>query len=166
MYGITWIDEKTRYGMVEGMKAKSNAFKEYKVYEAWLRIQRGKNIKHLQTDRGGKYMSKEFINHLRVQGTSRQLMVHDSPQSNGVAERCNGVLLNHVCALLVDSGLTKFLWKEALKFAMWIRNRTSTHHLNGMTPYEVFNLEAQTCSPRKSLSSQHSSSRGLGRAGW
>ena len=122
MYGITWIDEKTHYGMVEGMKAKSNTFKEYKVYEARLRVQRGKNIKHLQIDRGGEYMSNEFINHLRVQGTSRQLTVHDSPPSNGVAERGNGVLLNHVRTLLVDSGLPKFLWKEALKFAMWIRN--------------------------------------------
>ena len=41
-------------------------------------------------------------------------------------------------ALLIDSGLPKFLWKEALKYAMWIRNRTTTHLLNGMTPYEAF----------------------------
>ena len=34
--------------------------------------------------------------------------------------------------------LPKFLWKEALKYAMWIRNRTTTHLLSGMTPYEAF----------------------------
>ena len=45
---------------------------------------------------------------------------------------------DHVHALLADSGLPKFLWKEALKFTMWIRNRTTTHHLDGKTPYEVF----------------------------
>ena len=137
-YAVTWIDEGTRYGVVEGMRAKSDTFAEYKAYEAWLRVQRGKNIKCLQTDRGGEYMSTEFVNHLRQQGTTRQLTVHDSPQSNGIAERCNGVLLNHVRALLADSGLPKFLWKEALKFAMWIRNRTTTHQLDGKTPYEAF----------------------------
>ena len=137
-YAVTWIDEKTRYGIVEGMRAKSDAFGEYKAYEAWLRVQRGKEIKHLQTDRGGEYVGNEFSSHLRQHGKSRQLTVHDSPQSNGIAERCNGVLLNHVRAMLADSGLPKFLWKEALKFAMWVRNRTTTHQLDGKTPYEAF----------------------------
>jgi len=39
--------------------------------------------------------------------------------------------------MLIDSGLPKFLWKEAIRFSMWIRNRTTTHHLDGRTPYEV-----------------------------
>ena len=137
-YGITWIDEKTRYGVVEGMRAKSDAFEEYKAYEAWLRVQRGKSVRSLQTDRGGEYMSNAFAAHLRQRGTTRLLTVHDSSPSNGIAERCNGVLLEHVRALLVDSGLPKFLWKEALKYAMWIRNRTTTHLLDGITPYEAF----------------------------
>jgi len=137
-YAVTWIDELSRYGTVEGMRAKSDAFTEYKAYEAWLRVQRGKVIRHLQSDRGGEYTGNEFLDYLRQQGTTRRLTVHDSPQSNGIAERCNGVLLEHVRAMLADSGLPKFLWKEALKFAMWIRNRTSTHRLNGRTPYEAF----------------------------
>jgi len=83
-------------------------------------------------------MSNAFAAHLRQQGTIRLLTVHDSSPSNGIAECCNGVLVEHVRALLVDSGLPKFLWKEALKYAMWIRNRTTTHLLNGMTPYEAF----------------------------
>jgi len=137
-YAVTWLDERTRYGVVEGMRAKSDAFEEYKAYEAWLRVQRGKTIRGLQTDQGGEYMSNAFAAHLRQQGTIRLLTVHDSSPSNGIAERCNGVLIEHVRALLVDSGLPKFLWKEALKYAMWIRNRTTTHLLNGMTPYEAF----------------------------
>ena len=38
--------------------------------------------------------------------------------------------------MLIDAGLTKFLWLEDLKFAMWIRNRTTTHVLNRKVPYE------------------------------
>ena len=137
-YAVMFIDEKSRYGVVEGIRAKSDTFAEYKAYEAWLRVQRGKVVKHLQSDRGGEYMSNEFAGYLRQQGTTRQLTVHDSSQSNGIAERCNGVLLEHVRAMLADSGLPKYLWKEALKFAMWIRNRTTTHLLDGKTPYEAF----------------------------
>jgi len=39
--------------------------------------------------------------------------------------------------MLIDLGLPKFLWKEAVRFSMWIRNHTTTHHLDGRTPYEV-----------------------------
>ena len=85
-------------------------------------------------------MGNKFINHLRQQGITHHLTVHDSPQSNGIAECCNRLLLEHVHVLLTDSRLPKFLWKEALKFAMWIRNRnrTTTHHLDGKAPYEAF----------------------------
>jgi len=65
-YAVTWLDEKSRYGVVEGMRAKSEAFEEYKAYEAWLRVQRGKSIKGIQTDRGGEYMSNAFATHLRL----------------------------------------------------------------------------------------------------
>ena len=42
---VTFIDEKSRYGVVEGMRVKSSAFGEYTAYEAWLQVQRGKSIK-------------------------------------------------------------------------------------------------------------------------
>jgi hypothetical protein len=136
-YAVTFIDEHTRYGTVEGLRAKSGTFDEYKYYEAWLKAQFKVTIRHLQTDRGGEYMSTEFTHHLRERGTTRQLTVHDSPPSNGIAERCNGVIVEHVRAMLIDSGLPKFLWLEAMKFAMWIRNRTTTHSLGGKAPYEA-----------------------------
>ena len=123
-YAVTFIDEKSCYGVVEGIRTKGNVFREYIAFEAWMRVQRGKAIKHVQSDRGGEYLGNEFTDHLRWQGTTHQLTVHDFPQFNGIAECCNGVLLEHVRALLIDSALPKFLWKEALKFAMWIRNRS------------------------------------------
>ena len=123
--------------MVEGMRAKSNTFGEYRCYEAWLKVQHERDIKRLQSDRGGEYMSNDFAQYLREHRTARQLTVYDSPPSNGIAERCNGVLVEHICAMLIDSGLPKFLWLEAMKFVMWLRNRTTTHGLDRRTPYKV-----------------------------
>ena len=40
-------------------------------------------------------------------------------------------------ALLISSGLLKFLWGEAMNHGVWIQNRTPTHALNGKTPYEM-----------------------------
>ncbi len=39
--------------------------------------------------------------------------------------------------MLHASGLQKFLWGEALKHAVWFKNRTSTRALKGKTPYEM-----------------------------
>ena len=86
---------------------------------------------------GFEYVAGEFSGHLREREMVRRLMVHDSPPSNGIAERYNGILVQHMCAMLIDSALPKFPWKEAVHFSMWTWNCTTTHHLDGRTPYKV-----------------------------
>ena len=39
--------------------------------------------------------------------------------------------------LLHASGLPKFLWGEAARHVVWLKNRTPTKVLDGLTPYEV-----------------------------
>ena len=40
--------------------------------------------------------------------------------------------------MLHASQLPKFLWGEAVKHAVWLKNRTLTRALGGKTPYEIF----------------------------
>ena len=65
------------------------------------------------------------------------MTVHDSPPSYRIAERYNSVLVEHIRAMLIDSGLPRFLWLEAMKFSIWVRNWMTTHALGGRTPYEA-----------------------------
>ena len=134
---VTFIDKHSWFGVVAGLHAKSEVLGEYKCREAWLKVQFRKDIWRLQSDCGGEYMGNEFSQHLREHGTVRQLTVHDHRLRTELPKRCNGILVEHVHAMLIDSGLPRFLWLEAMKFAMWIRNRTTTHALYGKTPYEV-----------------------------
>jgi hypothetical protein len=53
------------------------------------------------------------------------------------------VLLEKVRAILHASQLPKFLWGEAVKHAVYLKNRTSTKALDGKTPYEA--PENPTC---------------------
>ncbi len=70
------------------MKKKSESYSRYLKYEPWAKVQRGaKNVRILGSDRGGEFMSKEFKDHLDHAGMARHLTVHDSPQSNRMAER-------------------------------------------------------------------------------
>ena len=68
------------------MWAKDEVFQKYKLCEAMLLCQRDVHIKSLVLDCGGKYTSKEFNDYLEKQGTNHRLTLHDTPESNGVAE--------------------------------------------------------------------------------
>ena len=74
----------------------------------------------------------------RQRDAGEELTMHDSPPSSGIAECYNRVLIKHTQASLLDSGLLKYLWKEAIKYAMWFRNCTTTHKLDGKTAYKAF----------------------------
>jgi hypothetical protein len=63
-YMVTWIDDATRYQNLDLMRLKSEAFKFYQYYEAWLSTQHKAKIKILHTDRGGEYVGGEFSDHL------------------------------------------------------------------------------------------------------
>lgn len=69
------------------MRQKSETFAEYKKYKA--KVQRNALICIFGCDRGGEFTSREFSEHLENAGTVRHLTIHDSPASNGTAERAN-----------------------------------------------------------------------------
>ena len=136
-YYISFTDDKTRLTYIHFLRQKSKAFSAYKDFEAWSQTQHGARVKTLHSDRGGEYLGKEFIMHLKSAGTTQKLTVHDTPQHNGVAERLNRTLLERACAMIHDSGLPRFLWGEAVRHAVWLKNRTPTKALQGATPLEV-----------------------------
>ena len=119
------------------MCQKSEAFDAYKEFESWCKTQHNATIKVLHSDHGGEYLGKEFTLHLKSAGTERKLTVHDTPQHNGVAERLNRTLLEKVRAMLHESKLPRPLWGEAVRHAVWLKNRTPTKALEGGTPLEA-----------------------------
>ena len=84
-------------------------------------------------------MASKLTKHQDDRGTVRELTVHDSPPQNGVAERGMRTRAERARALLLSSGLPRFLWEEAMKHTTWLQNRTPTEALEGKTPYEMIN---------------------------
>ena len=86
LYYVTFTDDYSRYTKIYFLHGKDETFGCYKHYEVWLLNQHGVQIKCLRSDRGGEYKSDEFSEHLKKAGTVRKLVVHDTPEHNGVAE--------------------------------------------------------------------------------
>jgi hypothetical protein len=137
-YIVTYKDLHTREEKAYYLQQKSEVLGTYKKYEAWARTQHDARIKIFGSDRGGEFTGKEFSEHLENAGTICHLTVHDSPASNGIAERSNRTLIEGTRALLQGSRLPQNLWAEAHNHFVWLRNRVSTRATpNGKTPYEM-----------------------------
>ena len=121
-YMLTFTDEHTHEVTVYFMVKKSDAFKAYKMFEAWVSVHRNAKIKILRTDRGGEFISKAFQKHLDNNGTVHKLTIHHSPSQNGISEHLNKtlVLRGHTC--LIETNLPRFLWAEAFQYAVWTKN--------------------------------------------
>jgi hypothetical protein len=136
-YYITYTDDCTRLTHLYLLRKKDEVPETYKQYEAWAKTQLDAAIKILHSDRGGEYLGKGFILHLKSKGTEQKLTVHDTPQHNGVAERRNRTIVERICALLHAGGLPRSLWGEAARHVVWLMNRTPTKAVHGKTPYEA-----------------------------
>ena len=64
-YFIIFTDNLSRYGYMYLMKYKSEVFDKFKKYQKMVEKQTEKKNKVLQSDRGGKYLSSKFLDHLK-----------------------------------------------------------------------------------------------------
>ncbi|GKA89761.1 zinc finger, CCHC-type containing protein, partial [Tanacetum coccineum] len=115
-YFVTFTDGFSRYGYVYLLKHKHELFETFKLFQKEVENQLGKTIKSLRSDRGGEYLSQEFLNHLKDHGIIAHRTPPYTPQHNGVLERRNRTLLD--MALVKHDTLTKpdKLEPRALKY--------------------------------------------------
>ena len=64
-YFITFIDDLSQYGYMYLMRHKSEAFEKFKEFRHEVEKQTRKPIKVLRSDRGGEYLSREFLDYLK-----------------------------------------------------------------------------------------------------
>jgi hypothetical protein len=144
-YYISFTDDWSRWMTVCLLRQKSEAFRAYKDFTAWVLTQLDRHIKCLHADHGGEYLNEAFITFLDEKGTAWKLTVHDTPEQNGVAERLNRTLIEKVRAMMISCQLPRGLWGEALMHAIWLKNRTWTRALpSSVTPYELVMGDAPT----------------------
>ena len=137
-YFVTFTDNATCYTIMFLMCTKDEALEVYKSFEAWALTQgHCKAIKVLCSDCGDEYLSNVFNTHLVAAGTAHKLTVHNTLQLNGIAEHLNCTLLEQIHAFAHASSLPKTLWGEALRHAVWLKNRTAMHALDGKMPFEA-----------------------------
>nr|GEY08709.1 retrotransposon protein, putative, Ty1-copia subclass [Tanacetum cinerariifolium] len=140
-YFVTFTDDFNRYGYVYLLKHKHEVFETFKVFQNEVENQLGKTIKSLCSNRGGEYMSQEFLDHLKDHGIIAHRTHPYTPQHNGVSERRNRTLLDMVRSMMSQTTLLKFFWDYALETVARILNMVPTKKVE-KTPYEVWHGKA------------------------
>ena len=138
-YFLSFVDDKTRYSWTYTIKKKSEVYDTFMEWKAMVERECGRKLKKLRSDNGGEYTSNEFETKFKEEGMKHQLTVPKTPEQNGVAERLNRKLMEIVRSMLSQSGLPKCFWAEALSPATYLRNRSPTSAVIGMTPFEAWN---------------------------
>ena len=137
-YWITFIDDYTRFRAVMFLKSKDQAFDAFRRYKAYAENHLDAKIQCVRIDKGGEYMSNQFIDFMLDHGITRQYTVRARPQQNGVAERANRTIEEHVVAMLEESRLPPSFLGQAVAAYVHIWNRCSTTSLTSKTPYELW----------------------------
>ncbi|KAM2898135.1 hypothetical protein COP2_007704 [Malus domestica] len=136
-YYITFTDDHSRFGYVYLMKYKSESFERFKEFKNEVEKQTGKQIKTLRSDRGGEYLSNEFLDYLKECGIISQWTPPGTPQLNGVSERRNRTLMNMVRSMMSSADLPVTFWGYALYTAAYLLNRVPSKSVP-QTPYEIW----------------------------
>ena len=91
----------------------------------------------MRSDRGGEYTGTSFNEFCKSNGIVYELTPPYTPKSNRVAERKNRTLKDMINNMLINFGLPKYMWGEALNTACHIMNRVALKHMD-KTPYKLW----------------------------
>ena len=72
LYFIIFTDDFSQYGYTFLVRHKSEAFKRSKKFRCEVEKHTKKSLKALQSDQGGKYLSKNFFGYLKKNGIVSQ----------------------------------------------------------------------------------------------
>jgi transposase InsO family protein len=89
-----------------------------------------------RSDRGGEFLSHEFIDWLKTKGIKHHLSAPHVHQQNGHAERLNNTLLEKAECMRLHASCPKSWWEFVLDTALHVYNHTPLHRTNWITPFE------------------------------
>ncbi|CAI7917630.1 unnamed protein product [Closterium sp. NIES-53] len=122
-YILLEVDDYTRYTTVFPLRSKGQVVD---VLIPWictvhlqLRERFGQDllVLRLHSDRGGEFSSNLLREFCRGEGILQSFTLPDSPQQNGIAERCIGLVMEVARTSMIHAAVPHFLWPFAVRYA-------------------------------------------------
>ncbi|GAA5922981.1 hypothetical protein JCM6882_000245, partial [Rhodosporidiobolus microsporus] len=111
-YLVPFVDDHSRMLWVEALGRKSDVLGAFQQFKALVK-ESGKSIQRFRSNNGSEYNGTAFKVFLDKHSIQHEATTPYLPQSNGVAERVNGSIVEGILSFLSQSGAPKELWAEA-----------------------------------------------------
>ncbi|GJS21073.1 retrovirus-related pol polyprotein from transposon TNT 1-94 [Tanacetum coccineum] len=136
-YFLYIVDDYSRRVWVYILRFKHEAFGKFKEWKQLVENQTGRKVKKLRTDNGLEFCNQEFEQLCIESRIARHLTVVGTPQQNELAECMNMTLMDKIRCLLIQSGLRKTFWAEAICTAEYLINRSPSTRIEKKTPMKM-----------------------------
>ena len=109
----------------------------FKVFRPWAERQTGSQLKAVRHDNAKELNFGVFATLMKDWGVEQENSIDYEHEQNGVAEISNRVLLDKARTILLESGLRKSFWPDALCCAAFVANRSPYADLK-LVPVHAF----------------------------
>jgi len=137
VFMVSVIDDYSRYKALVPLQTKGEAKDVVMTVVNRWEVQTKRRVQVVRSDGGKEYTGKDWPRWVAEKGLQHQTTTRYTPQSNGVAERYNRVVVERMMAALLDSGLDRQYWAEAAVTVNYLGNRV-VGRTQSVTPYELF----------------------------
>ena len=123
-YFVTFVDDFSNFIHVYMIKRKSDVFECFKNFVLMAQAKFNSKIATLRCDNDREYVSHEFQDFCKANGTQLNYTIPYTPEQNGKAERFNRSLVDKVRAMTHEANMLKTFWNETVRVAAYILNRS------------------------------------------
>ncbi|CAI7831132.1 unnamed protein product [Closterium sp. NIES-54] len=106
-YFLLVVDDYTRYTTVFPLHSKG---------EVSARFDQDLPVLRLHSNRGGEFSSDLLRDFCRGEGITQSFTLPDSPQQNGIVERCIGLVMEVARTSMIHAAAPHFLWTFAVRY--------------------------------------------------
>lgn len=120
------------------LRYKSEATENLVKYISEIEAQKEIKIKRVRCDNGCEFTAIKFKQFCQEKGISIEYTQPYSSQQNGVSERMNRTLYDKARTMMIETGLPKYLWVEAILCAAYQLNRCPSAAINYRIPAQMY----------------------------
>ena len=137
-YFLLFKDDFSHYRFVYPIKYKTEVPGVLKKFLALAENDTGRKVKTLRSDHGTEILNEAVTRMLEDAGIRHQLSAPYCPEQNGRIEREMRTVVEAARTMLIDAGLDKRYWAEAVATAVYVLNLTGRSSVKDKSPHELW----------------------------
>ena len=117
------------------MKKKSEFFNYFDLFYKYVECQFNAKIYVFQSDEGGEFADRDFLQFLSTKGIHHQSTCPKTPKQNGKAKRKHRNITELGITMLFHAHLPPRFWTNCFSIVVFLINRLPSPHLNMESPF-------------------------------